>query len=104
MTNPPPDKRWITLLWLILSQLASIGFLLVPWIVAFTLTALMMAGGVLYIVYVCLFPIVPLVFIVAAWILYARRKDKAAAIVSGILLLLSIAAFVAFQIFSASLQ
>jgi hypothetical protein len=95
--QPTTNKRWIIVLWLILSQLASLILLLVPWVTALTVTALMMAGGALFVVYVCLFPIIPALFIIASWILYARRKDKAAAISSGVLLLLSIAAFLIFM-------
>ncbi|MFZ5881840.1 MAG: hypothetical protein ACOY0R_20930 [Chloroflexota bacterium] len=90
--------RWLTLAWLILSQLGSLTLLLLPWIVAFTLSALMMAGGVFYIVYVCLAPIIPILLIAISWLLFARRKDLAAALTSGFLLLLSIAAFVAYSV------
>jgi len=91
--------RWLTLAWLILSQLGSLVLLLVPWIVAFTLSALMMAGGALYIVYVCLVPVIPLLLIAVSWLFFARRKNMAATLASGFLLLLSIAAFGAYSFF-----
>lgn len=98
MTTTPASNRWIPTLWLILSQLASLALLAIPWITALTLSALMMAGGVTWVIYVCLFPIIPVLFIITSWILFARHKDKAAAILSGVLLLLSIAAFAAFML------
>jgi len=100
----PSDKRWIAVLWLILSQLGSILLLLGPFLLAFTVTALMMAGGAMFILYVCAFPIIPIALIVLSWIFFARRKDKAAAITSGVLLLISIAAFVAFNLLTPSIQ
>lgn len=100
----PANKRWITVLWLILSQLGSILLLLGPFILAFTVSALMMAGGALFILYVCAFPIIPIALIILSWIFFARRKDKAAAITSGVLLIISIAAFVAFNLLTPSIQ
>ena len=102
--QPTSNKRWIVVLWLILSQLGSLLLLLGPYILAFTVTALMMAGGALFILYVCAFPLIPLALIILSWVLFARRKDKAAAIASGILLLLAIAAFVAFYLLTPSTQ
>ena len=96
MTTQTTNRRWIVTLWLILSQLGSILLLIGPWVAAFGLTALMMAGGSLSVIYVCAFPILPVLLIITSWILYARRLDKAAAVTSGILLLLSTAAFFVF--------
>ena len=102
--QPTSNKRWIVVLWLILSQLGSLLLLVGPYILAFTVTALMMAGGALFILYVCAFPLIPLALIILSWVLFARRKDKAAAIASGIFLLLAIAAFIAFNFLIPSTQ
>ena len=96
-TPTSSNKRWIHAVWLVLSQLGSFILLLAPYITALAASALMMAGGAMFIVYVCLFPIIPVVLIITAWILFVRRKEMAASIVSGILLLLSIAAFAALE-------
>ncbi len=103
-SQPTPSRRWIAVLWLILSQLGSILLLLGPYFLAFSVAALMMAGGALYILYVCAFPIIPLALIILSWFFFARRKYIPAAVTSGILLLISLAAFIAFLFFTSAGQ
>jgi hypothetical protein len=103
MANGSSNKRWIILIGLILSQLGSLLLLAVPWLTAFSLTMLMMAGGSFYILYACAFPILPLTTIIVSWIFYARKMDRAAAILSGMLFVLSAIVFIVFLLYTSML-
>ena len=75
-------SRAITLIWLIVSQLGGGAFQLFAWSIAFIC-------GVIFIL---------LSLTLASWISFFRKKDKAAAILSGICLLIEAGLYIAVQV------
>ena len=84
-TNKPSRSRFLTVIWLVLSQLGG-ATLVLPFILGLFIA---FGGGRDTMFYLaCVSIVLPVGFALAAWIAFARRKDKAAAILSGLYLLL----------------
>ena len=86
ITSQP--KRTGLLIWLIVSQLLA-GASLFFWLLMAGLSVMAFDSGVTQeawnvVIAVWLYPIFPLVMIIGAWIAYARRKNRLAAILSGL--------------------
>jgi uncharacterized membrane protein len=79
-----PASRRLVLIWLIASQLLALASLIF-WLIAagissFDPRATQEARG--FMVAVWAYPLWPIAFSIAAWIAYARKKDKLAAILT----------------------
>ncbi|PKN94983.1 MAG: hypothetical protein CVU44_04020 [Chloroflexi bacterium HGW-Chloroflexi-6] len=88
MSDNAPNRRWPTLVWLILSQLFYLG-LLIPWSVVSMMSIMAFDSGtspqaVLFVGAVWSYPIWPLIFSILAWVAYARRNDRLAAVWTSI--------------------
>jgi len=86
ITSQP--KRTGLLIWLIVSQLLAVTSLFF-WLLMAGLSVMAFDSGVTQeawnvVIAVWLYPIFPLVMIIGAWIAYARRKNRLAAILSGL--------------------
>lgn len=96
-------SRVITFIWLIISQLGGGALVLVPLIGAGILGMLTMGGGAIQlfawsIAFICGVVFILLSLTLAAWIAFFRKKDKVAAILSGICLLIGVGLFIVMQI------
>ena len=83
-TNPPSRKP--ILIWLILSQVLAVASLFF-WLVMAGLSVMAFDSGVTqeawnFVIAVWLYPVWPILFAIAAWIAYARKKDKLAAVLT----------------------
>lgn len=84
--NPKPRKA--LLIWMIVSQLLMLGSLVI-WLLVAGLSVMAFDSGVTqeawnFVIAVWLYPLFPIIMVIAAWIAYARRKNKLAAILSGL--------------------
>lgn len=100
MSENAPVRRWPILAWLILSQILYLG-LLIPWLFASMMSVMAFDAGVNFFNVVFVgslwsYPLWPLIFSILAWVSYARRKDRLAAIFTTIPLLIVILALVLF--------
>ena len=76
------------LIWMIVSQLLMVASLFF-WIVMAGLSVMAFDSGVTdeawaFVIAVWSYPVFPLIMVIAAWIAYARHKNKLAAILSGL--------------------
>jgi hypothetical protein len=83
-TNPPSRKP--ILIWLIVSQLLAVASLFF-WLVMAGLSVMAFDSGVTqeawnFVIVVWLYPVWPILFAIAAWIAYARKKDKLAGVLT----------------------
>jgi hypothetical protein len=83
-TNPPSRKP--ILIWLIVSQLLAVASLFF-WLVMAGLSVMAFDSGVTqeawnFVTVVWLYPVWPILFAIAAWIAYARKKDKLAGVLT----------------------
>jgi len=81
-----PASRTPILIWLIASQLLALASLIF-WLLAAGLSVMAFDAGVTqeawnFVIAVWAYPIWPIAFTLAAWIAYARKKDKLAAILT----------------------
>jgi cytochrome bd-type quinol oxidase subunit 2 len=88
MTAEKSRPRKALLIWMIVSQLLMLGSLVI-WLVVAGLSVMAFDSGVTqeawnFVIAVWLYPLFPIVMVIAAWIAYARRKDKLAAVLSGL--------------------
>ena len=90
MTEPTarPKRRTGTLIWLIVSQLMALGSLVI-WAFLAGMSGFAADSGsspavVTFILLVWAYPIFPLLMIIGAWIAFAFRKNRLAAILSGL--------------------
>ena len=90
MTKPsaPPKRSIGTLIWLIVSQLIALASLLL-WLVFAGLSVMAADSGdtesaLKFMLTVWAYPLFPLVMAIGAWIAYAYRKYRLAAILSGL--------------------
>ena len=84
--EPHPRSRTPILLWLIISQLLAFASLFF-WIVMAGLSVMAFDSGSTpeawtFVIAVWSYPIWPIGFAIASWIAYARKKDKAAGILT----------------------
>lgn len=85
-TSPKP--RTGLLIWMIVSQVLTV-LSLVFWLVIAGLSVMAFDSGVTaeawtFVIVVWSYPIIPIVLVIAAWIAFARRRNRAAAILSGL--------------------
>ena len=76
------------LIWMIVSQLLAAGSLLL-WVIVAGLSVMTFDSGVTQeawniVIAVWAYPLFPILLVIGAWVAYARRKDRLAAILSGI--------------------
>ncbi|HAV76935.1 MAG TPA: hypothetical protein DCX53_06225, partial [Anaerolineae bacterium] len=90
MTESPitPPKRTALLVWMILSQLFALGSLVI-WLLVAGLSVMAFDQGSTpeawtFVLAVWSYPIIPLILVIGAWIAYAKRRNKLAAILSGL--------------------
>jgi hypothetical protein len=85
-TQPATRSRRPILIWLIASQLLAL-LSLIFWLLAAGLSVMAFDSGVTqeawnFVIAVWAYPIWPILFAIAAWIAYARRKDRLAAVLT----------------------
>ena len=83
-TNPPSRKP--ILIWLIVSQILAVASLFF-WLVMAGLSVMAFDSGVTqeawnFVIVVWLYPVWPILFAIAAWVAYARKKDKLAGVLT----------------------
>ena len=83
-----PQPRKGLLIWMIVSQVLTAGSLLI-WLLVAGLSVMAFDSGVTaeawtFVILVWSYPIIPAVLVIAAWIAYARKKDRLAAVLSGL--------------------
>jgi hypothetical protein len=84
----PQPKRVGLVIWLIVSQLLALGSLFF-WVVMAGLSVMAFDSGVTQeawniVIAAWAYPIFPLAMVIGAWIAFAKRKNKLAAILSGL--------------------
>lgn len=84
----PQPKRTGLLIWMIVSQILAVGSL-IPWLLMAGFSVMAFDSGVTaeawtFVIIVWSYPLIPIVLVIAAWIAYARRKNIAAAVLSGV--------------------
>ena len=85
-TTLPPRPRTPVLVWLIVSQVLALVSLIF-WLVVAGLSVMAFDSGVsteawTFVIAVWSYPIWPLGFAIAAWIAYARKKDRLASVLT----------------------
>jgi hypothetical protein len=83
-----PKPRTSLVIWLILSQLLALGSLVI-WALMAGLSVMAFDAGVtaeawIFVLIVWSYPIFPLAMIVGAWIAFAKRRNRMAAVLSGL--------------------
>jgi len=83
-----PSSRRPILIWLIVSQLLALASLFF-WLVAAGLSVMAFDSGVTqeawnFVIAVWAYPIWPIGFAIASWVVYARRKDKLARVLTAL--------------------
>jgi len=84
----PKPKRTGLLIWMILSQLLALGSLTI-WLLVAGLSVMAFDQGSTpeawtFVIAVWSYPIIPLILVIAAWIAYAKGRNKLAGILSGL--------------------
>ena len=89
MAEQPLDKpRTGLLIWMIVSQILTL-LSLVIWLVIAGLSVMAFDSGVsaeawAFVIAVWSYPIIPILLIIGAWIAFARRRNRLAAVLSGL--------------------
>ena len=88
MTEEKPKSRKAVLIWMIVSQALTAGTL-VAWLGMAGLSFMAFDAGVTpqattFVTVILAYPLFPLALVVAAWIAFARRKDRLAGTLSGL--------------------
>ncbi|NWG07174.1 MAG: hypothetical protein HXY35_10890 [Chloroflexi bacterium] len=83
----PHPKRTGLLIWMIVSQILAVVSL-VPWLLMAGLSVMAFDQGSTpeawtFVIAVWSYPIIPIILVIAAWVAYARRRNRAAAVLSG---------------------
>ena len=86
-TTQPKRSKGV-LIWLIVSQLAALGSLVI-WAFVAGMSVMAFDSGQspaawTFVLTIWAYPIFPLVMVIGAWIAYARRANRLAAILSGL--------------------
>jgi len=84
----PPKRRTGLLIWLIVSQLLAIASLLI-WALMAGLSVMAFDSGVTpeawaFVIAVWAYPLFPIVMAIGAWVAFAFRKNRLAAVLSGL--------------------
>jgi hypothetical protein len=82
------NPRTGLIIWMIVSQLLTV-LSLVIWLVIAGLSVMAFDSGVTaeawtIVIAVWSYPIIPIVLVIAAWVAFARRRNKVAAVLSGL--------------------
>ena len=88
MIEEKPKSRRAVLIWMIVSQVLTVGTL-VAWLGMAGLSFMAFDAGVTpqattFVTVILAYPVFPLALVIAAWIAFARRKDRLAGILSGL--------------------
>ncbi len=88
MTEEKPKSRKAVLIWLIVSQVLTVATLVV-WLGMAGLSFMAFDAGVTpqattFVSVVLAYPVFPLALVIAAWIAFARHKNRLAGILSGL--------------------
>lgn len=88
MNTEEKPKRTGLLIWMIVSQVLTVASLVI-WLLVAGLSVMAFDAGVTdeawtFVIAVWSYPLLPVILVIAAWIAYARRKNKSAAILSGL--------------------
>lgn len=83
-----PKPRTGLVIWMVISQLLAVGSLMI-WLMMAGLSVMAFDQGSTpeawaFVIAVWSYPIIPLTLVIGAWIAFARRKNAAAAILSGL--------------------
>ena len=84
----PPKRRTGVLIWLIVSQLLALGSLLI-WALMAGLSVMAFDSGEspeawAFVIAVWAYPLFPLVMAIGAWVAFAFRRNRLAAVLSGL--------------------
>ena len=84
----PPKRSRGVLIWLIVSQLLAVGSLLI-WALMAGLSVMAFDSGVTpeawaFVIAIWAYPLFPLLMAIGAWVAFAFRKNRLAAILSGL--------------------
>ena len=85
-TNPTSRSRRPILIWLIVSQVLALASL-VFWLVVAGLSVMAFDAGVTqeawnFVIAVWSYPLWPIAFAIAAWVAYARKRDRLAGVLT----------------------
>jgi len=86
LTSSP--KRTTLLIWMIISQVITLGSLLI-WLLAAGLSVMAFDSGEsteawAFVIAVWSYPIIPIALVIGAWIAYRKQRNMLAAVLSGI--------------------
>lgn len=86
VSNPRPRTGLV--IWMVVSQLLMLGSLVI-WLLVAGLSVMAFDSGVTaeawtVVIAVWSYPIIPLILVIAAWIAFARRRNRLAGILSGL--------------------
>jgi hypothetical protein len=84
----PPQKRTVLLIWMIVSQLLTLGSLAI-WLLVAGLSVMAFDSGSTpeawtIVIAVWSYPVIPLILVITAWIAFAKRKNILAGVLSGL--------------------
>jgi hypothetical protein len=84
----PQPKRTGLVIWMIVSQLLTLGSLAI-WALVAGLSVMAFDGGVtteawVFVLLVWSYPVIPLILVIAAWISFAKRRNVLAGVLSGL--------------------
>jgi len=87
-TPSPQPKRTGLLIWMILSQVLTLGSLGI-WLLVAGLSVMAFDSGEsreawTFVIAVWSYPIIPLILVIIAWIAFAKRKNVLAGVLSGL--------------------
>jgi len=88
MAEEKPKSRKAVLIWMIVSQVLTVGTL-VAWLGMAGLSFMAFDAGVTpqattFVTVILVYPLFPLALVVAAWIAFAHHRDRRAGILSGL--------------------
>ncbi len=88
MAEEKPKSRKAVLIWMIVSQVLTVGTLVDGWawrgLSFMAFDAGVTPQATTFVTVILAYPIFPLALVIAAWIAFARRKDRLAGILSGL--------------------
>ena len=99
MIEEKPKSRKALLIWMIVSQVLTVGTLVV-WLGMAGLSFMAFDAGVThqattFVSVILAYPVFPLALVIAAWIAFARHKDRLAGILSGLSFSLPVLVYIA---------
>jgi len=87
-STAPPKRRTGLLIWLIVSQLLALGSLWI-WVLMLGFSVMAFDEGDSpearrFVLTICAYPLFPLLMAIGAWVSYAFRKNRLAAVLTGL--------------------